>query len=195
MNKSFFLLTAIIALILQSCRPVQYVFLGTRNAKVKSEKQLLKYATRKGLQTDNNFSLRDSLTFEKYLYTVLSGKSSMAVVYDREGKMLYRYDTTGCPGPYMQYLRSICENKQEAQADSLFTDRMKDLVPFSTTENKVVNAGDYDYTIVLYWARFLGMMNKKHAKNYEQILQQNHGCKIQYIKVSLDPRDFWNMRE
>lgn len=195
MYKSFFLLTAILTLFLQSCRPVQSVFLGIRNPKVKTEKQLLKYASRKGLQTDNNFSLRDSLTLEKYLYTVLSGKSSMAVVYDREGKMLYRYDTTGCPGPYMQYLQSICANKQETQSDSLFTDRMNDLVPFSATTNKVINTGDYDYTIVLYWARFLGMMNKKHARNYEQILQQNHGCKIQYIKVSLDPRDFWKMRK
>jgi hypothetical protein len=195
MKKSFFLLTAILALFLQSCRPVQSVFLGIRDPKVKTEKQLLKYATRKGLQTDNNFSLRDSLTFEKYFYTITSGKSSMAVVYDREGKMLYRYDTTGCPGPYLQYLQSICTNKQETQADSLFTDRMNDLVPFSATTNKVINTGDYDYTIVLYWARFLGMMNKKHARNYEQILQQNHGCKIQYIKVSLDPRDFWKMRK
>lgn len=195
MYKSFFLLTAILTLFLQSCRPVQSVFLGIRDPKVKTEKQLLKYATRKGLQTDNNFSLRDSLTFEKYFYTITSGKSSMAVVYDREGKMLYRYDTTGCPGPYLQYLQSICTNKQETQADSLFTDRMNDLVPFSATTNKVINTGDYDYTIVLYWARFLGMMNKKHARNYEQILQQNHGCKIQYIKVSLDPRDFWKMRK
>lgn len=195
MKKSIFLLTAILALLLQSCRPVQSVFLGIRDPKVKSEKQLLKYATRKGLQTDNNFSLRDSLTFEKYFYTITSGKSSMAVVYDREGEMLYRYDTTGCPGPYLQYLQSICTNKQETQADSLFTDRMNDLVPFSATTNKVINTGDYDYTIVLYWARFLGMMNKKHARNYEQILQQNHGCKIQYIKVSLDPRDFWKMRK
>lgn len=195
MYKSFFLLTAILTLFLQSCRPVQSVFLGIRDPKVKSEKQLLKYATRKGLQTDNNFSLRDSLTFGKYFYTVMSGKSSMAIVYDREGKMLYRYDTTGCPGPYMLYLQSICLNKQDTQADSLFTDRMNDLVPFSATSNKVINVGDYDYTIVLYWARFLGIMNKKHARNYEQILHQNHGCKIQYIKVSLDPRDFWNMRQ
>lgn len=195
MYKSFFLLIAILVLVVQSCRPVQSVFLGLRDPKVKSEKQLLKYASRKGLQTDNNFSLRDSLTLEKYLYTVLSGKSSMAVVYDREGKMLYRYDTTGCPGPYMQYLQSICANKQETQSDSLFTDRMNDLVPFSATSNKVINTGDYDYTIVIYWAKFLGMMNKKHARNYEQILQQNHGCKIQYIKVSLDPRDFWKMRK
>ena len=74
MYKSFFLLIAILVLVVQSCRPVQSVFLGLRDPKVKTEKQLLKYASRKGLQTDNNFSLRDSLTLEKYLYTVLSGK-------------------------------------------------------------------------------------------------------------------------
>ena len=176
------------------CQMVQHVFFGTRNAVVKSESQIEKYEKRKGLQTDNNFSLKDSLTFQKYFTLLSNEKLGKLEVYDKNGKMLPPYDTTGCPAPFYRYINGICTTPQEVLEDSLLQNKMLDFVPFSSNKAEV-DPSKYDYTIVIYWARFYGTVNKSNAREFERLLSQQKDCKIQYIKVSLDPRDFWNMRE
>lgn len=180
--------------LISGCQISQHIFFGTRNAIVKTEKQIEKYELRKGLQTDNNYSLRDSLTFQKYFSLLSDEKLGKIEVYDNKGRMLPPYDTTGCPAPFYRYINGICTTPQEVFEDSLLQNKMLDFVPFSSNKAEV-DPSKYDYTIVIYWARFYGTVNKSNAREFERLLSQQKDCKIQYIKVSLDPRDFWNMRE
>lgn len=160
---------------------------GARDVKTKTESQLLKYERRKGLQTDNNYYINDSLTWVNYLQRVIDDKLQYMEVYDKNGYMLPPYDTGHCPAPIYRYINNICNFPQEPLRDSLLSVRMAMLSPFKATTTTSFNPSEYDYSIIIYYARFLGIMNKNYARTYEQLLRDQKDCKIQYIKVALDP--------
>lgn len=165
-----------------------HVFLGIRDIQPKTEKQLLRYMHRKGLQTDNNYYLHDSLVNESYIDATLKNKIRWLEVYDKNGYLLTPYDTGKCPGPFYLYLQTICNHRQDADTNALLATRMEQLRPFTTTTNPIdVSDKSYEYTVVIFWARFIGAYNKVNARSYERILKQQQNCKIRYIKVPIDP--------
>lgn len=189
MKKPLILLLALSTLLsFSACSLVKKVFLGFRNVNEKTEEQLLRYASRKGLQTDNNYYLGDSATFMSNLKKFEQQGFVSMEVYDKNGYLLPPYDTADCPAPLSRYLNSICTTQQEPLKENLLSEKMKTLIPFKNNEAAAAyQPGNYDYTVILYWARFIGAYNKTNALEYERILRGQKDCKIHYFKVTLDP--------
>ena len=168
------------------------IFLGAGRVKTKTESQLVRYEKRKGLQTDNNYYINDSVTWANFMQRCYDDNLQFLEVYDKNGYMLAPYDTGHCPAPFYRYINNICNFPQDPLRDSLLSSRMSKLTPFKATTVKNFNPSEYDYTIVIYYARFLGITNKNFARSYERLLRKQQDCKIHYIKVALDPVTFNN---
>lgn len=164
------------------------MLLGFRNVKEKTEEQLLRYETRKGLQTDNNYYIRDSITFRENLNKLLRDGYVSLEVYDKNGNFLPPYDTSDCPAPLSRYLQSICSIPQESIKDFQLSEKMKTLTPFKNNSSAMTfDHHKYDYTVIIYWARFMGIFNKKNARQFERTLKAQKNCNIHYFKVTMDP--------
>ncbi|MFN8155248.1 MAG: hypothetical protein U0Y08_13225 [Bacteroidia bacterium] len=183
------LASALFLLTVSGCKFSESVILGFRPVKEKTEAQLLRYEKRKGLQTDNNYYYIDSASYYNNLAKTLNedGFTRMEV-YDKNGNLLPPYDTADCPAPLNRYLASLCTNTQEPVAGTALAEKMKLIKPFKNNAAAAIyNPADYDYTVILYWGRFMGISNKLNARNFEQALKKHEGCKIHYFKVTLDP--------
>ncbi len=187
-NTSMLIFSLITLLTTSGCQLIRNTLLGFRDAKEKTEEQLLRYEKRKGLQTDNNYYICDSAVFADNLNKILSDSITYLEVYNRDGFLLPQYDTADCPAPLSRYLQTICAETPESHKDLHLNDKMKTLTPFkNNTAAASFNYNDYDYTIVINWARFMGIFNKKNARTFERLLKEQKDCKIHYFKVTMDP--------
>lgn len=112
-----------------------------------------------------------------------------AVIFDSNGKKI-RYTTSrlGCmnPSSYLADLRFISDYPRDS-SDNL-TNFLSLVTPYTTTGN----AAHYDYTVVIFWTKYLGTdENKQKIVRWEQILKANKKINTRIIKVNMDVQETW----
>ncbi len=177
--------------LLSSCEPVLKLCMGIKKPSGKTPEELLAYARKKSMPTDNIFYFRDSASF---VNTVNALPTLTEIeVYDTKGNLITFKEPGACAVQTDQFLNNICLSaKQPPDTLKTIAQRMKDLVEVpGNLAARNYKAQDYDYTIILYWATYLGTLNKKNPRTWEQIIQNKNECRIRVFKVSLDIMDNW----
>jgi len=185
------LLVFILAL-LCGCTPVIKLISGFHDPKPEDRQSLTEYLSRKKISADNVLVFADSSSYYQRLYEMKDFPDIR--VFDRSGKRIYYKDTTiSCTGSAYDFTKAICtfKNLKSSASKSLSAEAANlktiDDAPVFIPEND-----EADYYVLIYWARFLGRLNKNHVRAWENNLKHAKSCRVRVYKVNMDWQKAWN---
>ena len=168
---------------------------GIKKPKVESEISILKYASKKGLLQDNIFTLtQDDWTWA--VQNISFAKSIPDImVFDKNGNLLKYREESQCNAKAFSFLLSLTK-ESKFEYDYLLT--MKDL----TTKLKDLKGNNTsftindssDYYVFIFWAVWIGRLNKDHVKEWETDAHNNNNCSIKVVKVNMDKQEWWDKK-
>jgi hypothetical protein len=191
MKKTVLILSYFILMLLQtSCNKILLYSYGIRNPKIENQKSIFKYLKNNKLSTDNNFCLKDTTTFNKF---ILQGISAPEIrFYDHNGYLMIYRDDKRCNGQN-DSLITFLDPKNVVKIDSSENIHSY-LAQLKMLDGKDINPEDfknYDYYLITYWAKWIGKVNKTKMDHWNSSIKQKKNLKIKDIKVTADYMDFW----
>lgn len=169
-----------------SCR----LILGIKEPRPKSVNELNRYLIKHGVDTLNCFTFNKSAfdSIQKLPYKLnwpIGFRPIQFRAFDRQGKMVSQY--ASCEGSWKK--RKVFMEfppKYKTIADSTISFD-KDIKMYKTYngENLKINCGEYDLSIVVYWATWLGTIDRNLVKAVYKYQRQNPTKKINIIKVNI----------
>jgi hypothetical protein len=167
---------------------------GVRNPKIENQESILEYLKEKKLNTKNSFALRDTTALNKFNASNIGTPEIR--FYDKNGYlMIYRNDKK-C-NAQNDSLIGFLNPKNVIKVDSSnnINDYIKQL---KTLDGKDLNKKEfenYDYYLIMYWAKWTGKVNSIKMLDWENSLNQKNNLNIKTIKVTTDYMNFWELRK
>lgn len=185
------LILILVVICLSSCKPVFILLMGVHKPKLEDKESLVHYLNKKDLATDNILVYDDSTVHNSKLIE-LNGIPEIRV-FNKQGILIYYKDTGSyCSGPAEAFTKSICSaNDLLANASKTLTSELKSVVTLDNNPVVLSNDGSVDYYVLIYWARFVGALNKTKVREWENNLKNVTGCKIWVAKVDMDWQKKW----
>lgn len=168
---------------------------GIKKPKVESERSILKYASKKGLLQDNIFTLnQDDWTWA--VQNISFAKSIPDImVFDKNGNLLKYREESQCNAKAFSFLLSLTK-ESKFEYDSLLT--MKDLtIKLKDLKGNIASFtinDSTDYYVFIFWAVWIGRLNKDHVKEWETDAHNNNNCSIKVVKVNMDKQEWWDKK-
>ncbi len=173
------------------CTPAMKLIGGFRTPKPEDKESITKYLNRKKIDTDNVLVFSDSVSYYNRIREVKQLPEIR--VFNKEGVLVYHKDTAvSCPGPANDFTKMICIVSRLKQ--NINRNVKTETSSLRTLENLPVNIlvnGEYDYYVFIYWALFMGRLNKSDVKVWESNLKSAKGCKVCVYKVDMDSQKRW----
>lgn len=191
MKNSFLLLVVL----LSSCKPVIIFLAGAHNPKPEDKESLIRYLDKKDIPADNILVLVDS-TFFYRKHRDLGGIPEIQV-FNKHG-ILINYKDTGssCSGPAEFFTKAICSaNVLSSNSSKTIESELKDLVTFDNNPVVLAKDSSFDFYVLIYWARFIGNLNKSKVRVWESNLKNVTGCKVWVAKVNMDWQKKWREKK
>lgn len=174
----------------ESCTKLILYSYGMRNPKIENEKSITKYLALNKLDTNNNFALKDTATLNKF-YQSNIGTPEIRF-YDKNGYLMLYRDDKKCNGQN-DSLITFLNPKNVVRIDS--TENIFNYInQIKTLRGENVNVDefkDYDYYLIMYWAKWLGKVNSIKMTDWEGNLSKKRDLRIKTIKLSTDYMNFW----
>lgn len=191
-----FIVSLILLAFLPSCKTfILKSLYGIKKPKVESERSILKYASKKGLLQDNIFTLtQDDWTWA--VQNISFAKSIPDImVFDKNGNLLKYREESQCNAKAFSFLSSLTK-ESKFEYDSLVT--MKDLTiklkDLKGNNTSFTINDSTDYYVFIFWAVWIGRLNKDHVKEWETDAHNNNNCSIKVVKVNMDRQEWWNKK-
>lgn len=174
-----------------SCKPILYTVYGIKKPRQVSTAHISKKAARLNLPPDALYGIRQ----EKYPIIINRiGILPNVFIYDKYHRALNWQST-----------EDECMSRVDNFIAQLKSDSSANLKPdttFCTAENELVGLYDgkpfsvqalpqADYYIFVYWATYLGRLNREYLTDWLTATQQNHHASFHFIFISGDLRKEW----
>ncbi len=143
----------------------------------------------------NQFIFSDSASYLKFIWDPFFSKHLMNTVFYNEAGFLKGYvDTVKCQWSGGYYIARL-------KKDTIFTpdtsnryqSLLKALIPLGST-GEATDTGNYDYTLVVTWGKFIGKYNERLFAN-DLAVRQNLRVKIRILYVNIDMQAAWHLRK
>ena len=190
MKKIVLLLLPLLAFV--GCRPAIKMVYGIHQPRVENQKSINKFIEKKELADDNNYSL----PFDEYVSRLQRMKKLPSIyIFDKQRNNLpfiSKKDSTTCNASSYDFV-SMLDPKYEYEIDSAihYTDHAKYLVDLTGKASEITPPEDADYVVFVYWATFMGKVNKQQTKRWEEAVKGNSNAKIAVYKVNMDFQEHW----
>jgi hypothetical protein len=189
--------------LLSSCNKLAYkVLYGVKKPKHKTETQITDFLAKNDYSTDNLYGLNAEAHKRKVGTTTSSVASfTSSALYNRDGFLVKAKDTAinDCWGKVYDFYKNISDSSQLYidKSNSIYSDTlvMNNLVNLSGHRQAAFSTQDYDYTVVVFWASFLGKLSKQNIALGQLIKLYNPNLKVQIIQINMDYRTFWNKKK
>ena len=140
------------------------------------------------------FCLKDTATLNKFYY---SGIGTPEIrFYDSNGYLMLYRDNKRCNGQNDSLIGFLNPNNV-VKIDS--TNNINEyLNSLKTIDGKNINKEDfknYDFYLIMYWAKYLGKVNSTKMLDWENSLNKKNNLKIKTIKVTTDYMNFWELNK
>ena len=201
LTQSILILAA--SLLFSSCNKLAYrVFFGVKKPKPKTETQVLEFLEKNNYSTDNLYGLNQIAHSQRVGTTQSSvGLFTTTELYNKAGFLVSAKDSTinDCWGKVYDFYKNI-QDAERLKADStksVYADSLliKGLVNLSGHPQPMFVTEDYDYTVVVYWASFLGKLSRQNIELARLIKLHNPSLKIQIIQINTDYRSSWSKQK
>src|SRR5664280_1623850 len=168
-RPAIFILIFLSEVILFSCKPLIMKINGVSKPKFVTEDQVVKFLKKESVIVDRNlFVCKDSSSIISMIMKIQALPS--ANFFNKNGDLL-SYAETSCTGIAKECAESLTKSSLNKVDPSY---NLSDVIKLTKPEpaNFPIRPADYDYTVVLYWATYLGTLNK-HAFEIADVLNQN----------------------
>ncbi len=181
-------------ILLSGCTKIMLYHFGVRNPKVENKEQIEYYLKKNKLIAENCYALKDTSALNNFN----NGTIGIPEIrfYDKNGYLMLYRDNKKC-NTQNDSLISFLDPKNIVKIDSSnkINDYIKEL---KTLDGKEINNNQfkqYDYYLIMYWAKWTGQVNSKKMTDWESSLKQKSDLKIKTIKVTTDYMDFWELNK
>lgn len=189
MKKKLIYILALVILV-TSCSPIIKLYMGVKKPKIENEKSLTKYLEKKGLQTDNLYAL--DMTDYQYLDRIVNGAPDI-MIFTSDGKLIKYKPDTSCNASAFGFLETVDPKMKFDYIDSVsFEDCFSRLRDLNGKPVVIQKSENIDFYLIIFWARFIGRLNKDHVKIWEEQALNNKNAKIKVFKVNKDMQEWWD---
>lgn len=174
----------------ESCTRLFLYSYGIRNPKIENEKSITKYLALNKLDTSNNFAFCDTAALNKF-YGNNIGTPEIRF-YDKSGfLMLYRNDKK-CNAQNDSLIEFLSpENVVRIDSSENIFSYLNQVKTLSGNPVALDDFKNYDYYLIIYWAKWTGKVNSMKIPDWENNLAQKRNFKIKAIKLTTDYMNFW----
>jgi len=181
-------------LMLSSCTKILLYSYGVRNPKIEKKETIETYLEKEKLNNQNLFSLKDTVALQKF------NESNIGMpeirFYDKNGYLMLYRDNKKCNGQndslitFLDPTNIIKIDSTQNIFQYIIQLRKLDGNPVDSSEFK-----DYDFYLIMYWAKWVGKVNSIKMLDWEKSLAAKNDLKIKTIKVTTDYMNFWDIRK
>jgi hypothetical protein len=191
MKKYIYAFALLAIFILQSgCTKILLYSFGVRNPKIENQKSLNQYLKRNKITTENSFCLKDTISFNKF-YTEGIGIPEIRF-YDSNGYLMLYRDEKKCNAQNDSLISFLNpSNVSKIDSSNNIKDYLKNIKMLNGKDIEQKHFENFDYYLIIYWAKWAGKVNKKKMVDWENSIKQKSGLKIMAIKVTTDYMNFW----
>lgn len=192
-NRLLYSIVFLFVLILEfSCNGVLSVVSGVHKPKEENVESILAYVHKIHIN-DSNICI--PVSREKWKKLLLDNKKIPEIkVFDQSGNNIKYKDDHLCNAQAFEFSEKICDLDCLIIAGNYNLGmEVKDLVDINGRAIQASDFLDYDYIVCIYWAKFIGKLNKNHVKIWEENISKQENCKIKVLKVNLDMQKTWGI--
>jgi hypothetical protein len=160
------------------------VLYGIKQPQSETPESLTKYANEIGLNDSLIIIPKDTTAF--YRLYQLNNSVPEIRAFNKRGEMVYYKDSTTCNAPAFSFTDSICFIND--LTINTYYSLAKECSLYKNLDGKdlEINSDIYDYTVFIYWAKYLGKLNKDHVKEWQDNLQKQTECSIKIYLANMD---------
>ena len=192
---SLFLTTLLVAS--SSCSRIALRMYGGHPPRIENAETIQSALEKYNLSDSNNFIICDSSSYFKILKEITSLPEIMFFNGQGEKMEIRKYGT--CNAGVNVLIDSIQDyTVSDTSIHSPFYQIDSLLYHLRTLEGEPINKStlkDADYIVVLFWAKFIGKLNRTKVKQWELALQAKKELKIEVLKVNCDVQEMWGLNE
>ena len=164
---------------------------GIRDPEIESKESILVYARSIQIDTDNIYAYSDSTTHSEVFKSKL-GQPELDF-YNKDGYLMNYRKQNKCNAQNVGLIQSLRSNK------NITVDSSKNIFGYisklRTLDNKDISRDefkDYDYYMVIYWSKWVGMADGTHVPMWEKEAKKKTGLRIKVIAVTGDYMEYWH---
>jgi len=178
---------------LSSCKLAMMGFYGIKSPKIETKKSLVHYLHKKHISTDDIYTV--SYLDYKELNEKLDGIPDI-MLFDKKGNLIKDREENQCNASAFATIDSLTPNTpfttvNNKKVEDLLS-KLKDFEGHPISFKKDENV---DYYLFIFWARYVGRLNKDHMKVWETSAKNNPNAKIKVFKVNFDKHKWWKKNE
>ncbi|MBC7774098.1 MAG: hypothetical protein H7246_01565 [Phycisphaerae bacterium] len=195
MNRFALLLLSASMMLAISCKYILLKSEGVKQPALESHKSLSKFLLSKGIDTSEILCFRDTFALNTFYRT--SFKVPDAHFFNKDKKFVdYRQSIKDCNGMVSVFIENIDSVNLELPIEGKFLDDyLNNLVIEKTGHEFVLENQEYDVYMVVYWAKYLGKVNKRKVYDWQELVKKakQNGKRIRTLLVSVDYQEMWGI--
>jgi hypothetical protein len=115
------------------------------------------------------------------------------MVFDRNGNLLKYREESQCNARAFSFISSLTkESIMEHDSLLLMKDILSKLKDLNGNSASITAKETTDFYVFIFWAVWIGRLNKDHVRVWENDAKNNTNCNIEIIKVNMDLQEWWD---
>lgn len=189
--KSHYLFTCLLALTLVSCARFIGFLNGAHNPRLENRNSIRSYSGKMGWRQDNLYTLRDSAAFHNFFRT--SEGIPALYLFNKDMFLLEIKEEARCNSiidSIIDYLEPV--NTYPIDSSIRLTSWLPDWCDMDGNLFLPDDLKQADFYVVLYWAKYIGHLNKRDVYVWEEKLnEKSKTMGITVLKVNCDLQESW----
>ncbi len=191
-NLKWIALTLSTLLVFQSCSRIMMGIYGIKNPDIEDSVSLVKYCEKKGINTNNLYTLGAEDNVK--ILNLIGGSIPDIMIFNSHGQLIPYADKNFCNAAAFSFIDSLNSKKDFREDTSIsysdLADKMRNL-------NGHLNAPqmnpETNYYIFIFWTKWTGRLNKTHVIPWENQALSNPNAKVEVYKVNMDMQQYWKI--
>lgn len=188
-------LTLLTIIILGGCTRMAMLIEDVRQPKMEDYSSLTKFLLKLDIDTSDLLCYSDTSALYKFYKTDIGLPESR--FFNRHGQLVdYRDSPQDCNGHVSVFLEKAAQIDQKAPVPNEFIQPyISDLIYVKDNRKFILDNRAYDMYLVIYWARYLGKVNKHKVFEWLNLVRsaEEKGLKVKVIKINADFQKGWGL--
>jgi len=187
LNKFCVLISLLFIVQLSSCKKALLLYYGVKSPKVENVKSLEKFIKK------NNFSSysQSVFSFEGYAQNINQLSIPSINIFGKDGKYIPYPGEENCSVGSYEFIEILKYPLAFPTSDSLQLDKV--MLNLKNLNGEIIPnlKNEKDFTVLIYWAKFAGKINKRDIKDWEESIRKNSNSSFEIIMVNCDLQEWW----
>lgn len=168
-----------------------YAIYGIKQPKELNSTEIIKYANKIKLNNYEHYSISK----KGFIYLSQSKESVNSMfIFNHNLNQIKPKKFISCSADNIEFIQNFTDSAKVIVLQNDSTSKVYQHIKSIEGDDIRINSDEFDYLIILTWAKFIGKLNKTNTLTWSQKLTEItfEGKKIKVIYLNLDPREFWN---